>query len=104
MARFHGKLGYYTEEETAPGVISDAIVERSCKGDLLQIAQSQQPTERLNDNITINNRFSVVADPYAYANISNIRYILWMDTKWKVQTVDIRRPRLIINVDGVYNE
>lgn len=103
MAKFLGTLGYVKTVETAPGVYSDEITERPCKGDILRNSQSFNSSEFLNDDIDINNRFSFVADAFTYANIANIRYILWNGTKWKVSSVDIQRPRLILSVRGVYN-
>lgn len=103
MAKFHGMIGYMQSVETAPGVYRDEITERPCNGDLLRNSQSAEAGENLNDNINISNRFSVIADAFAYANIVNIRYIKWQETKWKVNNIDIQRPRIILSVRGVYN-
>lgn len=103
MAKFHGMIGYMQVLETSPGVYQDQILERDYKGDILRNSQSSESGEGLNDNININNRFSIIADAFAYSNIANIRYIKWNDTKWKVKSIDIQRPRLILNVGGVYN-
>lgn len=103
MAKFHGLVGFMQTVETVPGVHKTGIIERPCQGDILRNTQQIDSGEYLNDNIDINNRFSIVADEYAYDNIPNIRYIMWNDIKWKVTVIDIQRPRLILNVRGVYN-
>jgi hypothetical protein len=103
MAKFHGKIGYVQTEETSPGVHSEVITERVYKGDLLRNSQKWENGDNLNPNFNINNRFSIVADAYAYENFPYIRYIYWMGTKWEVNSVTVDRPRLILTVRGVYN-
>lgn len=103
MAKFHGMIGFSHTEETSSGVYTEIITEKPYKGDLLRNSQRWASSEQLHDDININNRFSIVADLYAYENIEYIRFIKWNGTKWKVSTVDIQRPRLIIHVKGVYN-
>lgn len=104
MARFHGKIGYGTPVEKAPSVYVIEITERSYTGDEIKNYSKTEPGEGLNDNIIINNQISVVADPYAYENFQKIKYIEWMGSKWKVTSVEVQRPRLILSIGGVYNE
>lgn len=103
MARFHGSLGFAKTEETAPGVWSEVVTEHAYQGDILRNYQRWQSSENLNENITISNRISLIADAFAYDNLEYIRYILWEGTKWKVKAIEIQRPRLILDVGGVYN-
>jgi len=103
MAKFQGKIGFVNSQETAPGVHSEVITERNYKGDILRNSQSWERGEYLNDNIDISNRLSIVADQFAYDNLSYMRYIFWMNAKWKIKSIDIQRPRLILTVGGVYN-
>jgi len=104
MAKFHGVIGYFVTEETSPGVWVPTITEKPCKGDILRNSQQFQSSEQLNDNININNRFSVVSNPYTESNIANMRYIRYRGTKWKIVGVEIEYPRLILSVRGVWNE
>lgn len=103
MAKFHGVVGYVQTLETAPGVWDEATTERTCKGDIIRNVQKLEFAEQLNPNLNINNRFSIVADDYALSNLSHIRYITWQGTSWSVSTVEIKHPRLILSVRGVYN-
>lgn len=103
MAKFHGIIGYVQTEETAPGVYNEVVTERTYTGDILRNNRRWENSERLNDNLVINNQFSIVADAFAYENFQNIRYIQWMGTSWKVNSIEIQRPRLILTVGGVYN-
>lgn len=104
MAKFHGIIGYVQTEETAPGVYNEVVTERTYTGDILRNNRRWENSERLNDNLVINNQFSIVADVFAYENFQNIRYIQWMGTSWKVNSIEIQRPRLILTVGGVYND
>lgn len=103
MAKFYGKVGYADTTETAPGVWTEVITEREYYGDVLRISRRLQSTEQLNDDIIIDNEFSIVADPFAYQNFHSMRYIEWMGAKWKITKVNVQSPRLILSVGGVYN-
>ena len=49
------------------------------------------------------NKISILADPFAYQNFSNIKYVEYMDALWNVESIEVQQPRLILNVGGVYN-
>lgn len=104
MAKFYGEIGYAESVETSPGVYSDVITVRNYSGDLL--ANSSRWTtssESVNDDLNINNRISILADPYAYQNFHSMKYVEFMGTKWKINSVEVRYPRLILTIGGVYN-
>ena len=104
MAKWHGTIGFSEGiVETSPGVHEDKIVERNYYGDLNRNTRRLQPADQLNDNITISNELSIVADPYAEHNFHSIRYVEFMGTKWKINNVEVLRPRLIMTLGGVYN-
>lgn len=103
MAKFYGVIGYGESTEKSPGVWVMDIIERKYSGDTLQFYRRLESSGNVNDNIDINNKISIVADPFAYENFHIIRYVEWMGVKWKVTNVEIQRPRLILTVGGVYN-
>lgn len=103
MARFHGNIGFAVFEETAPGVKSEVITERSYTGEVLRNTRRWEKTENLNDNLVLNNQFSIIGDPFAYGNFTSMRYVEWLGAKWKISNIEINRPRLLITVGGVYN-
>jgi hypothetical protein len=103
MAKFYGTIGYAEKIETKPGVWKPSITERNYYGDVLKISRRLQAGENLNDDLIVNNEFSIVADPFAYENFCNMKYIKWMGTFWKITKVDVQRPRLILSIGGVYN-
>lgn len=106
MAKFCGMIGFATtvEDENNPGIWSEEIVEKRYSGDVIRSRRRLQTTsDSSNDNITISNEISIVADPYANQNMYAIRYVVFNGVKWKVETVDVEYPRLILSIGGVWN-
>lgn len=103
MAKFYGKIGYAMTKETTPGVWVEEIVERSYYGDVIRNIRRLQGSENLNDDINVSNEISIVADAFANQNFHSMRYVEYMGAKWKVSSVEVKYPRLILNVGGVYN-
>lgn len=103
MDKYHGYIGFAETVETAPDVWEEQIIEREAQGDILKVSRRLVGANQLNDNITVSNKISILADPFAYQNFHQIRYITWMGAKWKVTVVDVSYPRLILEIGGVYN-
>ena len=104
MARFFGKIGYVNviENPASSGIWVENIVELSYYGDVVRDSSKNEPGEYLNNNITVGNSISVVADQYALNNFFLIRYIKWSGFAWTVSGVEVRSPRLILNLGDVY--
>jgi hypothetical protein len=105
MARFFGEIGYGEAVETPPdsGVWVDEIVEYSYFGDVVRNARKFQEGEQLNNNISVNNSISIVADAYANEHFFAIRYIRWAGSLWTVDDVEVQSPRLLLRLGEVYN-
>jgi len=103
MARFYGNIGYGESVETAPGVWQDVIVEFPYFGDIVRNARSLQEGEKINDDLTVGNSISVVADAYANEHFHAIKYVQWAGTLWDVTDIEVQSPRLILRLGGVYN-
>lgn len=103
MAKFHGKIGYSQQVQTAPGVWTDQVSEREYYGDVIRESKQWTGRDEVNDNLTINNRISIIADDFANANFSAMRYVVWYGVYWKVSSIELQRPRLILSLGGVYN-
>lgn len=103
MAKYYGKIGYAETVETAPGVWEEQITEHNYFGDLTRITRRLQSSDKVNDDINISNELSIVADPYAMNNFHSMRYAEFMGTRWKVLTVEVQYPRLILSLGGLYN-
>ena len=103
MARFSGKIGYVTHEETSPGVWTESIVERQYYGDLTHHYRSWSADEGINDNIIFSQDISIVADPYLYDNAHNMRYVIFRGVKWRITKFEIDHPRVRISTGEEYH-
>jgi len=103
MAKFYGAIGYAETKEVKPGVWKEQITERMYYGDLVRNTRKLQTADKLNDDINIANDISIIADSFANENFHSIRYVEFMGAKWKVSNVEVKHPRLILTVGGVFN-
>ena len=103
MAKWYGKIGYADNVEVEPGICEDSIVEHTYYGDLNRNTRSLQNSGGINDNINLSNEISIVADPYASENFYKMRYVEFSGTKWKITNVEVKYPRLILSIGGVWN-
>lgn len=103
MAKFFGTIGYGETQELAPGVWGDVIVEKQYYGDVIRNTRKLQEGEFLNNEISVQNSISIVADAYANEHFFAIRYIQWAGALWTVSDVEVQSPRLLLRLGGVYN-
>ena len=104
MAKWFGKIGFAETVETRPGVHNEQITPREYYGDLIRNTRRLQTTsDKVNDDINISNQISIVADPYANEHMWAMRYAEFGGAKWKIETVEVSFPRLILDLGGVYN-
>jgi hypothetical protein len=105
MARFYGEVGYGDSVETPEdsGVWVDVITEFPYQGDVIRNTRQLENTDKVNDDVIVSNSISIVADQYAIDHFFNIRYVRWAGVPWTVSTVEVRSPRLILNLGSVYN-
>lgn len=104
MAKWYGVIGYAETAETEPGLWEEEIVERPYYGDLIRNTRRLQNSSSINDNVEISNELSIVADPYANQNFYSMRYAEFMGAKWKISSVEVQYPRLILTLGGLYND
>ena len=102
MAKWFGKIGYAETEEISPGVWKEQIVEHEYYGDLVRNTRRLQTADKINDDIIVSNELSIISDPYANQNFHSIRYVEFMGSKWKVSSVEVSYPRLILTLGGLY--
>lgn len=104
MARYCGKVGFLVEDrKTAPGVHVPTLEQRIYYGDITRIARQNTAGQSINDNLTLSMQVSIMADTFAYEHAYAIAFIEYSGSRWKVSSVDIQRPRLILTLGGVYN-
>lgn len=90
--------------EVKPGQYRPEIVEKSYPIDILRNYQIEQTTTFQNDDLVLNNKISVLLDLYLKDNFPRVKYVKWKGIKWKVKSLEISYPRLILEIGGVYNE
>lgn len=104
MAKFFGNIGFGESEETAPGVWQDVIVEKSYYGDVLRNTRALDSGDKVNNDLSVGNSISIIADPYTSNHFFAMRYIRWAGALWLISKVDAsQHPRLILTLGGVYN-
>lgn len=103
MAKFSGKIGYIVTAETDPGVWEETAIEKQYYGDLVKNTSRYTASDSVNDNITISNSISIVADKYACENYMHIRYVIFMNAKWKVSNAELSYPRITLTLGGLYH-
>ena len=103
MSKFYGKVGFGVTSESSPGVWTEEITEKNYYGDVNRLIRKYDRRDQVNDDLNVNHEISIMADPYASEHFASIRYVEWMGVKWKVPTVEVRYPRLILSIGGVYN-
>jgi hypothetical protein len=85
-------------------VWSDVITEVEYYGDVIRNTRRLQEGEYLNNDLSVSNSISIVADAYANEHFFAIRYIKWAGALWTVSDVDASQsPRLLLRLGGVYN-
>lgn len=102
MAKFTGLVGYVTDEQTAPGVYEPVENSKRMRGDIIRLSSSQNG-DKVNSDITLNHRVSLVGDAYAFGNYFSIKWIELDGMKWEVSSVEVQRPRIIVSVGGLWN-
>lgn len=102
MAKYFGRIGYAEQVETVPGVWEEKIIEHNYYGDVVRNIRRLESSGNLNDNINVSMEISIVADPYAIQNFHAMRYVEFMGSLWKISSVEVNYPRLILSIGGLY--
>ena len=103
MNKWYGEVGYVETVEVEPGIWEEQEIVRSYYGEFVKNSSKFKVSSDVNDDRDISVELSIVADPYAELHFHSIRYVSFCGVNWKVNTVEPRRPRLILSLGGVYN-
>lgn len=103
--KYSGMIGFIQTVESPPdsGVWVEEVAERHYYGNVLKMRKRFDSGNKVNDDITIGNQLSIIADAYMNENLAAIRYAYFMGAWWKIVDVEVQRPRLILTLGGVYN-
>lgn len=104
--KFSGKAGFRINDvEIESGVYEPTVVVKSIKGTVISNYYQHQNSDKSTiDNVRITNQLSIVANQFLNEHIANLVYIEFQGVKWKVESFDIRPPRVVVSLGGVYNE
>lgn len=104
MAKWAGVIGFVDDTtETAPSVYREEIVERQYYGDVLKNNRRLVTADKVNDDISVQNQLSIVADAYAMNHFYSMKYATFCGAKWKVADVQVEHPRLTLTLGGLWN-
>lgn len=103
MPKFYGSVVYSKTTEESQGIWVENLTEKKYYGDILKNNKRQSSGDQVNSEKLLNIIISIVADPFAYENFSDISYVEYMGVFWKVTSVEIQSPRILITVGGRYN-
>jgi hypothetical protein len=104
MPKCSGIIGYVQTVETQPGIWSEKPVEKRYYGDIVKDNRKLIEPSQINSDITISNNISIVCNKFMLENLAYMKYLSFMNSKWKISSVDIKPPRMIITLGGLYNE
>ena len=109
MAKYYGALGFvrtYEQmiDDEPTGKFRTETIERNYYGDILRNNRNWvESSEKVNEDITISNQFSILVDTFAMENFTYLKYITYFGKKWLISSADIQYPRIILTTGGVYN-
>lgn len=104
MARFSGVVGFYAgSKEVRPSIFEETYEEHTLRGDTLRSGYSQSENQTKYDTLRLTNRVSLIGDTFSFKNYNAIRYVTLNGQSWKVTSVEIERPRLILEIGEVWN-
>lgn len=106
MARFYGEVGYGKSVQEPPdsGVWVNVIdQEIAYQGDVIRNTRTLEKGDKVNEDISVSNSISIVADEYANQHFFDIKYVRWAGVLWTVNSVEVQSPRLILSLGSVYN-
>lgn len=104
--KWYGEIGFHEEVEEERGVWVPTVVPKPFLGDVLRSSWREQQADKINADLHLSNKLSVVADPYLQNNFHKIAYVTFGGAKWTVSDVerDPDRPRLTLTLGSLYLE
>lgn len=103
MSKYSGFIGYENTDYVGDSVYVERYTERKAYGEIVHNTRRLTGDEQRNSNLTMNERISIVATPFERQNYWRIRYATYMGVKWKVDSVEVKFPRLILTLGEIFN-
>ena len=104
MARFHDKVGFLIcLDYQDTGIAENRAVERPYYGRIIEHTRRWEENDHINDDLNISNQIAITANDYAFKHASSIAYVHFMGGYWKVTSIRIKHPEIILSLGGVWN-
>ena len=72
-------------------------------GDVLRRSRRWDQATEVNDHLTLSDEINVIADSYILENLNYMRYVIYLGVKWKINYIEVNRPRIRLTLGGEYN-
>lgn len=105
MARFYGAIGFIETVDDGTGIWEEKTTVRYYYGDLNNNVRrwEAQNEYSANDDLSLNNNISILADAFAYSNLSAMKWVEFLGQRWKITSVELSFPRITIYFGGRWN-
>lgn len=104
MARYHDKVGFLIPiENEQTGMATNRAVERPYYGRIIEHTRRWEQTDHVTDDLSISNQIAITANDYAFKHMSSIAYARFMGGYWKVTSIKLKAPEIILTLGGVWN-
>lgn len=101
--KFCGHVGFVMSVEKDEGDFRQEAIEQLYYGDVMSNYRRVTSGDKLNDDVTLNNKISILANKFALDNMSFMRYVRWLGQAWSINSVELAYPRIILEIGGLYN-
>ena len=102
MPKCSGVIGYSLVVETQPGIWSETIIDKPYYGEVIT-DNRKYDNNAINEDLNISNKISIVSNSFMLENLAMMKYLTFLKSKWKITSVEMKPPRIIITIGGLYN-
>jgi len=104
MARYHDKVGFLIPQDNQEtGLSEPRAVEKTLYGRVLEHSRKWETTDHTNDDLVLANQIAITGNDYAFRYMSAIAYARFMGGWWKVTSIKLKYPEIILTLGGVWN-
>lgn len=104
MARYTGVIGVRgSATETSPGIFESTVDELPISGEVRIKPSRWRGGELQHNELKANHVISIIAPESTISSWGTILYVTWQGKKWVVTGIEYIRPRINLNLGGLYN-
>ncbi len=105
--KYYGNIGFVISKEkiidgTPTSVWEKEITVKPYYGELADPVNRWSTGSGVNDDVNFSAKLSIVGNPFAFDNFHSIKFAEYKGIRWKVTSVEVMRPRLILTLGGEY--